>query len=41
MVSSGIDKLQEDLNRFGELVVESEMKINPGKSKSVSFQKLG
>ena len=39
MDSSGIDKLQKDLNRLGELAVESEMKINPGKIKAVSFTK--
>jgi len=26
-----------DLNRLGELAVENETKINPGKSKAVSF----
>ena len=29
--SSDIDKLQTDLNRFGEWAVENEMKINPDK----------
>ena len=28
-----------DLNRFGEWAVENEMKINPDKSKAVSFTK--
>ena len=31
--SSDIDKLQKDINRLGELAVENEMKINPGKVK--------
>jgi len=35
--SSDTDKLQMDLNRLGEWVFENEMKINPGKSKAVSF----
>ena len=39
MDSSDIDKLQMDLNRLGEWAVETEMKINPGKSKVVSFTK--
>ena len=39
MGSSDIDKLQTDLNRLGEWAVESEMKINPGKSKAESFTK--
>ena len=38
--SSDIDKLQSDLNRFGEWAVENEMKIKPGKSKAVSFTKV-
>jgi len=37
--SSDIDKLQTNLNRLGEWVVEKEMKINPDKSKAVSFTK--
>jgi hypothetical protein len=37
MDSSDIEKLQTDLNRLGEWAVENEMKINPGKSKAVSF----
>ena len=38
---SDIDKLQTCLKRLGEWAVENEMKINPGKSKAVSFTKLG
>jgi len=34
-----IDKLQTVLNRLGEWAVENEMKINPGKSKAISFIK--
>ena len=37
--SSDIDKLQTDLNRLGGWAAENEMKINPGKSKAVSFTK--
>jgi hypothetical protein len=37
--SRDIDKLRADRNRLGELEVESEMKINPEKSKAVSFTK--
>jgi len=37
MDSSDIDKLEMDLNRLGEWAVENEMKINPGKSKALSF----
>jgi len=37
MDSGDIDRLQKDLNRLGEWAVENEMKINPGKSKAVSF----
>jgi len=40
MDSSDIDKLQTDLNRLGEWAVENKMKINPGKSKAVSFTKV-
>ena len=40
MDSSDIDNLQTDLNRCGEWAVENEIKINPGKSKSVSFTKV-
>jgi len=39
MDSSHIDKLQTDLSRLGEWAVENEKKINPGKSKAVSFTK--
>ena len=41
MDSGNIHKLQADLNRLEEWTVENEMKINPGKSKSVSFTKPG
>ena len=34
-----IEKLQKDLNSLGEWAVENEMKINPDKSKTVSFTK--
>ena len=37
--SYDIDKLQTDQNRLSEWEVENEMKINPGKSKTVSFTK--
>jgi len=37
--SKDIEKLQEDLNRLGEWAVENEMKINPYKSRAVSFTK--
>jgi hypothetical protein len=37
--SSDIDKLKTDLNRLGEWAVENEMRINPDKSKAVSFTK--
>jgi len=39
--SSDIDKLQTNLNRLGERAVENEMKINPDKSKALSFTKSG
>jgi len=39
MDSSDIDKLPTDLNRLLEWAVENEIKINPGKSKAVSFTK--
>jgi len=39
MDSSDIDKLQTDRNRLGEWAVENEIKINPDKSKAVSFTK--
>jgi hypothetical protein len=32
-----IEKLQADLDRLGDWAVENEMKINPSKSKSISF----
>jgi len=32
--------LQKDLNRLGEWAVENEMKINPDKSRAVSFTKV-
>ena len=31
--------MQKDLNRLGEWAVENEMKINPDKSRAVSFTK--
>ena len=31
--------MQKDLNRLGEWEVENEMKINPDKSRAVSFTK--
>ena len=37
--SSDIDELQTDLDRLGEWAEENEIKINPGKSKEVSFTK--
>jgi hypothetical protein len=36
---SDIEKLQKDLNKLGQCALENEMKINPGKSKAVSFTK--
>jgi len=39
MVSSDTERLQTDLNRLGEWAVENGIKINPGKSKAVSFTK--
>ena len=39
MDSCDIDKLQTDLKRIGEWAVENDMKINPSKSKAVSFTK--
>ena len=39
MDSSDIDKLKTDLNRLGGWAIENEKKINPGKSKAVSFTK--
>jgi hypothetical protein len=38
--SRDIEKLQKDLNSLGEWAVENEMKINPDKSKAVSFTKV-
>jgi hypothetical protein len=37
--SSDNDKLQKDLNKLGEWASDNDMKINPGKRKSVSFTK--
>jgi hypothetical protein len=37
--SSDVDKLQVDLNKLREWALVHKMKINPGKSKSVSFTK--
>jgi hypothetical protein len=34
-----VDKLQSDLNKLGECAVENEMKMNLGRSKSVSYTK--
>jgi len=34
-------RILKDLNSLGEWAVENEMKINPDKSKAVSFKKLG
>jgi len=39
MNSSEIHKLQMDQNGFSEWEVENEMKINLGKTKTVSFTK--
>ena len=39
MDSSDTDKLQTELDRLGEWAVQNKMKINPGKSKTVSFTK--
>ena len=39
MNDSNIDTLQIDLDRLGEWLVENAMKINPGKSKAVSFMR--
>jgi hypothetical protein len=41
MNNSDIEKLQIDLDRLGEWVVENSMKINPGKSKAVASRELG
>ena len=37
MNNNDVEKLQIELGRLGEWVVENGMKINPGKSKAVSF----
>jgi hypothetical protein len=37
MNDSDTEKLQIDLDRLGEWAEENVMKINPGKSKAVSF----
>jgi len=37
--SKNIEKLQKDQNRLGEWAVENEIKINPDKSRAVSFTK--
>jgi len=37
MNDSDIDTLQIDVDRLGEWAVENLIKINPGKSKAVSF----
>jgi hypothetical protein len=37
--SNDIENMQTELNRLGEWAVENEMRINPGKSKVVSFNK--
>jgi pantothenate kinase-related protein Tda10 len=37
--SSDIDKLQKDLNKLRKWALQNEIKINPGKSKAVSFKK--
>jgi hypothetical protein len=37
--SNEIEKLQKDINRLGEWTIENEMKINPDKSRAVSFTK--
>jgi hypothetical protein len=34
-----VEKLQADLDRLGDWVVENEMKINPSNSKALSFTK--
>jgi hypothetical protein len=35
--SHDVEKLQTDLDRLGDWAVENEMKINPSKSKALSF----
>jgi hypothetical protein len=37
--NSDVDKLQTDLNKLREWALVNKIKINPGKSKSVSFTK--
>jgi hypothetical protein len=37
MIDSDIEKVQINLDRLGKWAVENAMKINPGKSKAVSF----
>jgi len=37
--SSDIDRLRTDINRLGQWAVENEVKINPGKSKTVNCTK--
>jgi hypothetical protein len=37
MIDSDIEKVQIGLDRLGEWAVENAMKVNPGKSKAVSF----
>ena len=37
--SSDMDKLQTDLNRLGKWALKNKMRINPDKSKAVSFTK--
>ena len=37
MDSSDIDKLWTDQNRLREWAIKNKMKVNPGKSKTVSF----
>jgi hypothetical protein len=38
-ILSDVEKLQADLDRLGDWAVENEMKINPNKSKALSFTK--
>ena len=35
--NADVEKLQKDLDRLGEWVVENVMKINPSKSKAIRF----
>jgi hypothetical protein len=39
MIDSDTDTLQIDVDRLGEWEVENAMKINPGKSKALSFMR--